>query len=74
MSVEHIREYSKAEAITLLSVTGFEPVEQQEVYVSFPKEHYFRKIVAMDSVLRRALLRMFSNIGTFFVFVAHKIT
>lgn len=73
MSDEHIREYSKNEALALLNRAGFKPESQKEVYVSFPKEHLVRKVVSIDSLLRRSLLRMFENIGTYYLFVTHKI-
>lgn len=69
MADDHIREYTREEAVALLVNNGFKITHEENIYVSFPKERWVRSLIPVSSSLRNMPSLAFNNIGTYFVFV-----
>lgn len=73
MSTEHLREYTRKEVRNFLAGNGFEVIHEEDVYLSFVKEPYMRKLLRIESPVRTVLLKAFGGSGAYLVSVSKKI-
>jgi SAM-dependent methyltransferase len=72
MSDEHLREYSMKRIRELLGLCGFDIRFTKHVYLRFPKELFVRKLVPIDSKLRKLILALIPSLGTYIILVSYR--